>query len=188
MSTAGRKRRHPIRNFIILPELQWPYIVRLLAMINMAGVLMAGAVCALFYFRFGPALRGAPDGIEMVNDGIMGALLQENLMDILVPAFVIADVVSLAIGLVIALYFSRKISVPIYRVRHWAEVITSGDLAYRIKFRPGDNLETLEAACNQVSETYALLIQDLRRQISEADLPASPRVDSLKQTLDRLRV
>jgi methyl-accepting chemotaxis protein len=188
MSDEGsRRKRHPIKNFIIMPELQWPYIVRLLALINLAGVLMAVTICFLFYWRFAPTLNADPDGLEMINDGVMGALLQENLMDILVPAFIIADFVSLGIGLWVSLYFSRKISVPIYRVRHWAEVITGGNLAFRIKFRPGDNLESLEAACNQVSETYAHIINDLRRQISEADLPSSQRLDSIKHALDKIR-
>jgi methyl-accepting chemotaxis protein len=180
-----RHKRRPIKNFIILPELQWPYIVRLLALINMAGVLMAVTICLLFYWRFAPGFDA--DGVEAANEGLMGALLQENLMDILVPAFVIADFVSLGVGLWVSLYFSRKISVPIYRVRQWADAITRGDLAFRIQFRPGDNLETLEEACNRVSDTYAGVINDLRRQLSEADLPSTPRLESIKHALDRIR-
>jgi nitrogen fixation/metabolism regulation signal transduction histidine kinase len=125
--------------------------------------------------------------MEMVNENMMGALVEENLMDVVIPAFVISDVVSLLIGLWLALYFSRKVSVPIYRVRKWAEVINTGDLSYRLKFRPGDDLKMLEDACNQVSETYSSIIDDLRRQLSEADLPASPRLQKLKSTLERLR-
>lgn len=181
-------KRHPIRNFIILPELQWPYIIRMLALVNLAGVLMATTICALFYLRYeaGP-MADSEQGMEMVNENMMGALVEENLMDVIIPAFVISDVVSLIIGLWIALYFSRKVSVPVYRVRKWAEVITSGDLAYRLKFRPNDDLKMLEDSCNQVSETYSRIIDDLRRQVTEMDLPPSAKLDKFKSTLERLR-
>lgn len=185
---ATQAKRHPIRNFIILPDLQWPYIIRMLALINLAGVLMATTICALFYLRYeNRPMADSGQGTEMVNEGLMSVLVEENLMDVIIPAFVISDVVSLLIGLVLALYFSRKVSVPIYRVRKWAEVINSGDLAYRLKFRPGDDLKMLEESCNQVGETYSRIIDDLRRQVSELDLPPSPKLQGIKSTLERLR-
>ncbi len=186
-NNGSKAQRHPIRNFIILPELQWPYIIRILALLNLAGVLMATTICTLFYLRYN-AVASSEAGTAGESAGwtAMGELLEENLMDVVIPAFVISDVVSLCIGLWAALYFSRKLSVPLYRVKKWADVITTGDLAYRLKFRPGDDLKTLEDACNQVSETYARLIDDLRRQVDEAD-PAEPRIQKLKSTLERLR-
>lgn len=190
MTSTGETlaKRHPIRNFIILPDLQWPYIIRVLALVNLAGVLMATTICALFYLRYenGP-MADSDQGMELVNENLMGALVEENLMDVIIPAFVISDVVSLLIGLALALYFSRKVSVPIYRVRKWAEVINSGDLAYRLKFRPGDDLRMLEDSCNQVSETYGRIIEDLRRQVADLDLPPSPKLQRIKSTLERLR-
>jgi methyl-accepting chemotaxis protein len=183
--TPGRRKRHPIRNFIILPELQWPYIIRLLAVVNLAGVVMATMICALFYLRYHGSGSGAPAAGEMVNVGMMESLVEENLMDVVVPAFVVADLVSLAIGLALSLYFSRKISVPIYRVSKWAEVVSGGDLGYRLKFRPGDDLQTLEEACNKVSEAYAKIIEDLRRQITEANLPLSPQAASIRTAPER---
>jgi methyl-accepting chemotaxis protein len=121
----------------------------------------------------------------MINSGAMESLLEENLMDVVVPAFVVADLVSLAVGLGLSLYFSRKLTVPIYRISKWAEVVNSGDLSYRLKFRPGDDLQTLEAACNQVGETYAKLIADLRRQITEANLPLSAQAASIRIAPER---
>lgn len=162
-------KRHPIRNFIIMPELQWPYIIRLLAIVNLAGVLMATSICALFYMRYTAGPPDGADGSDMISSGLMNALVEENLMDVIVPAFVVADVVSLAIGLWLSLYFSRKISVPIYRISRWAEVVTSGDLGFRLKFRPGDDLQSLEEACNKVTDVYVKVIDDLRKQLSEAN-------------------
>src|SRR6267142_1759681 len=96
--TFPKVKRHPIRNFIIMPDLQWPYIIRLLAIVNLAGVLMATSICALFYFRYMGSPLGAQDA-DMVNASLMNVMVEENLMDVIVPAFVIADVVSLVIGL-----------------------------------------------------------------------------------------
>lgn len=175
-----RRKRRPIRNFIILPELQWPYIIRLLAVVNLAGVLMATAICALFYARYHGAVAEGPGADDMVSAGLMEALVEENLMDVVVPAFVVADLVSLAIGLGLSLYFSRKISVPIYRIGIWAGEVCKGDLSYRLKFRPGDDLQAMEDACNKVSETYARIIEDMRRQITEANLPLSPAAASIR--------
>ena len=188
--TYPKHKRHPIRNFIILPELQWPYIIRLLAIVNLAGVLMATSICALFYLRYSGSPLGGQEasGVDMVNAGLMDVLVEENLMDVIVPAFVIADLVSLAIGMWLSLYFSRKISVPIYRITKWAEVVTSGDLTFRLKFRPGDDLHTLEEACNHVSDTYAKIIDDMRRQITEANLQLPASMDSVSTTQKRARV
>lgn len=164
-------KRKPIRNFILLPELQWPYIIRLMAIVNLTGVVMATAICALFYWQYqteplGPGIAG-----DMVNEGVVGVLVEKTLMDVIIPAFIIADIVSLAIGMGLALYFSRKISVPIYRIRLWADAIAGGNLSYRLKFRPGDDLQSLEESCNRASETYLDIIADLRRRITEANLP-----------------
>jgi methyl-accepting chemotaxis protein len=181
-------KRHPIRNFIILPELQWPYIIRVLALVNLAGVLMATTLCALFYLRYDSGPMGDSElGADLVNESPMSALMEENLMDVVIPAFVISEVVSLAIGLWLALYFSRKVSVPIYRVQKWAEAIATGDHANRLEFRPGDDLRMLEDACNKVSDHYASVIDNLRRQVDEMELPPSPRLQKLKSTLESLR-
>jgi methyl-accepting chemotaxis protein len=184
-NTPSKHKRHPIRNFIILPELQWPYIIRLLAVVNLAGVVMATSICALFYFRYSGGNAAGATGSDMVNAGMMEVLVEENLMDVVVPAFVIADLVSLAIGMAVSLYFSRKISVPIYRINKWAEVVTSGDLGFRLKFRPGDDLQSLEEACNRVSDTYVKIIVDLRRQITEANLPLPEAVATIEATPKR---
>jgi methyl-accepting chemotaxis protein len=149
--------------------------------VNLAGVVMATIICALFYWHY----RGDDPGALVANANLAESLVEENLMDVIVPAFVVADLVSLAIGLVLSLYFSRKISVPIYRIKKWAEVVSNGDLGYRLKFRPGDDLQTLEEACNKVGETYAKIIEDLRRQITEANLPLSPKAASLRIASER---
>ena len=137
------------------------------------------------YLRYSGGDSGAPAANDYVNAGLMQALVEENLMDVVVPAFVIADLVSLAIGLALSLYFSRKISVPIYRISKWAEVVSGGDLTFRLKFRPGDDLQTLEDACNRVSDTYAKIIEDLRRQVTEANLPLSPGAASVQMPAKR---
>lgn len=183
--SPARHKRRPIRNFIIMPEVQWPYIIRLLAVVNLAGVLMAITICALFYAHYHGDGSGAPAVGEMISSGAVESLVEENLMDVVVPAFVVADLVSLAVGLGLSLYFSRKLTVPIYRISKWAEVVTSGDLTYRLKFRPGDDLQSLEEACNKVGETYAKVIEDLRRQVTEANLPLSPRAASIRIAPER---
>lgn len=177
-------KRHPIRNFIIMPDLQWPYIIRLLAIVNFAGVLMATSICALFYFRY-TGNPVTPQDADLVNAGVMDLMVEDNLMDVIVPAFVIADLVSLAIGLWLSLYFSRKISVPIYRITKWADVVTSGDLTFRLKFRPGDDLKRLEEACNAVSDTYCKIIDDMRRQITEANLPLPSNLQAVSTHQNR---
>ncbi|MEO7426627.1 MAG: methyl-accepting chemotaxis protein [Fibrobacteria bacterium] len=172
-SNVPNRVRHPIRNFIIMPEVQWPYIIRLLAMVNIAGVLMAMSICALFYF----SLSGDPSGVEGASGLALDPLVEDKLMEIVVPAFVIGDLVSLAIGLWLSLYFSRKISVPIYRITKWAEAVSGGELRARLHFRPGDELQKLETACNEVTETYCKIIEDLRRRITEANLPLPPGLE-----------
>lgn len=183
-----KAKRHPVRNFIILPELAWPYIIRVVVLVNLAGVLMATSICALFYLRFGtgPMAESVP-GADPVNEAPMSALMEENLMDVVISAFVISDVVSLVIGLWFAFFFSRRVSVPIYRVRKWAEAVVTGDLAHRIKFRPGDDLQMLEDALNKVSAHYATVIDDLRRQLDEMEQPPSPRLLKIKSILSSLR-
>lgn len=170
-------KRYPIRNFILMPDLQWPYIIRLMAIVNLSGVLMATTICVIFYLH---NHAGNASPLPFIHESQMGAFVEENLMDVVVPAFIISDLVSLAIGLWLSLYSSRKISVPIYRVSKWAEVVASGDLTFRLKFRPGNDLQSLEDACNQVSETYSQVIGDLKLQLMEAKLPISSQLDAIK--------
>ena len=178
--------RHPIKNFIIFPELQWPYIIRILALVNLSGVVMAMSICVLFYFHYQPSEISGGSG-DLIHRNLKGIMLEQGLLDALIPAFIIADLVSLAIGLVMSLYFSRKISVPIYRVSKWAEVIERGDLSYRLQFRPGDDLQNLEDACNRVSIKYGKLIDELRREIQDPKLASGPKLDQMKATLEQLK-
>ena len=165
---GSRRPRRPIRNFIIMPEVQWPYIIRLLAMVNMTGVLMATSICALFYFQNRGMDSGAEAAAGTANAGLQEALGDGRLMDLIIPAFVIGDLVSLGIGLWLSLYFSRKLCVPTYRIAKWSEAVLAGDLSARLKFRPGDDLQRLETACNQAADTYCNHIEDLRRRLREA--------------------
>lgn len=173
-------KRRPIRNFILLPDFQWPYIIRLLALINISGVIMATTISALYYYRYHGNPYGDPTGLDMAEQGFLDMLGDETLLDVIIPAFGIADVVSLALGLWLSLYFSRKLSVPIFRIKKWAEIVASGDLTFRLKFRPGDDLQALENACNQVSESYARAMEELKHQIREAKLAASTDTTSIK--------
>lgn len=179
-SQSAPLKRHPIRNFIILPELQWPYIIRLMAIVNLTGVVMATAICALFYWRYRSGPLGQDLSGDMVNQGVVDVLVEKNLMDVILPAFLIADLVSLAIGMGLALYFSRKISVPIYRIRRWAEDIAGGNLSSRLRFRPGDDLQSVEESVNRASEAYLEIIADLRRRLAEANPPSPAAVEGTR--------
>jgi hypothetical protein len=66
-------------------------------------------------------------------------------------------------------------------------VVSSGDLSFRLKFRPGDDLQSMEEACNRVSDTYCRIIEDMRRQITEANLPLPAGLGSASTLSKRTR-
>ncbi|MGA1870503.1 MAG: ATP-binding protein [bacterium] len=96
-------------------------------------------------------------------------------------AILYALLVSLALSVLIVLYFSRTISRPIATLTKGAEIIGKGDLEHKIDIRSKDEIGALAAAFNEMVENRAQAESALQR--SEEEIKAT-----LQCTGDAMRV
>ncbi|MBT3315906.1 MAG: methyl-accepting chemotaxis protein [Anaerolineae bacterium] len=70
----------------------------------------------------------------------------KNLKDNLLPILIGLNLAGLAVGAVLAVFFTHRISGPLYRLNCVMKEIGQGDFDHVIRFRNGDELKDVEAA------------------------------------------
>lgn len=93
-----------------------------------------------------------------VDKGVLVSVLNSSLYDIYVLIFIIFIVLVL-----ISLFFSRALVRPIYKLKEGIDIITQGDLDYRVDLVSNDEIGDLSLAFNQMTEA----IQDSRKEIDK---------------------
>ncbi len=111
------------------------------------------ALTLVYYFK---SQNGA--FFYMSND-ITQVAIPQNLLQVILPAFFVAEGVSILIGLGIGFFFSRQVAIPVYKFQKWVEQLKKGNLKARISFREKEHMQDVTADCNalgvQYRETFA---------------------------------
>ena len=118
----------------------------------------------------------------------------KNLKDNLLPILIGLNLAGLVAGAVLAVFFTHRISGPLYRLNKIMKAISQGNLNHVIKFRNGDELKDVEAAAcamlfglNERIRKLQGLGEELQERIQElspsTDEELAGDVESLMQAL-----
>ncbi len=179
MKTSDYKRR-PIKHFIMMSRVQWQYIRRVMLMVAITTVLTILCV-ALVY-----ALKYKSGYFYYLSQNMEGDLIRRNIWELLLPSFVFSAFGTILLGLGISLYSSRKIALPLFKIRRWAENVFAGNFKHRVTLRDNDNLDELMTSCNQVSRSYSALLQKLQDTSTDDSLTSEEKIAGIQKTLSEV--
>jgi signal transduction histidine kinase len=128
----------------------------------------------------------------MSND-IMQDLQLTSILGVVLPALITAQIVTIAVAIVIGLFSSRKAAVPVYKLEKWAMQLKKGKLKTHLGFRETKEMRDLTIQCNALADTYIQIFTDIgesMRIISEDRVYKSQSVtqeiESIKEILNKL--
>jgi methyl-accepting chemotaxis protein len=162
--------RKPLGNFVFEPKVQWPQIVRngLMALITSLGT--AGAILWIYHREFGDASVYILD-----RNSAFFPLDHSGLLAVLTPAIAGPAIAGVLLGWLLTLGASRRIALPIYKVKQWADKVSDGDLGARLGFRPGDGLESLAESCNSSVDAVRTGYVELQQMAQDEKIPKEVR-------------
>lgn len=172
-------KRYPIRHFFIMNRIQRKWIFRVFLTVFSVTLMTLGSVVMSYFFQY-EAGHFYFLGPEVSED-----LIRYTVWAIVLPSVVPSFLLATLLGLLLALYSSRKIAVPIYKIRVWSDALFSGDLTYRVRMRKGDDLEELESACNQVSNKFNATVETIKGIL---DGNEDNQIGRIKETIEDLKL
>lgn len=167
--TRTMLQRKPLRNFVYYPTVQWPIIGYNLALVALAVLGTAAAIVALYVWRF----QGT--SVYVLSQSSFVPLEKISVLNILIPAVIGCAIVSVGVGVLLALSTSRRVALPIYKVTRWARHVADGELHVCLGFRKGDNLEELSQACNLATGNFKETLLSLKAIGQRPDVPQDVR-------------
>ena len=121
--------RQPVRHFFIKKSIQYKIILEILLVIFITAVLTTVTVSLVYN------AESQNGSFYYMSNDTKKDLELKNILEVILPSVVTAQVISLIIGLGIGLFSSRKIAVPIYKFEKWVTQLKKGNLLTRMEFR-----------------------------------------------------
>ena len=167
---TSHAHRKPFGNFVFEPKIQWPQILRngLMSLFTSMGT--AGAILWIYHKEFGDASIYVVD-----RNSVCFSLDHSGLLAVLTPAIAGPTIAGVLLGWLLTLGASRRIALPIYKVKQWAEKVSTGDLHARLGFRHGDGLESLAESCNSLVDTVRSGYVELEKMSLDEKIPEEVR-------------
>lgn len=155
--------RHPIKNFFIKKDLQLNYIKRIIIMVILTAVLTIMILAGVYYYKFGSGY------FYYISGDLLGDLERQSIIYTILPSLVLAEIISVMLGIIIGLFSSRKFAVPIYKIESWLLEMLKGNFSARITFREKEEFKTLALNCNAFSLELESIFKDLFAKLNDIE-------------------
>lgn len=146
--------KHRRRTYLIKTGLQ----LRYMGIIISTMLLVAFGVGWVIYHTSWSRIANTPDlsldKLSEIFDVVNSILLR----------WVVVFIFAIAI---LSIFVSHKIAGPVYRLEETSKLIASGDLTHQIQLRQGDELQDLQEAFNQMSESLRKMVAKDREVIEK---------------------
>jgi methyl-accepting chemotaxis protein len=173
--------RRPIKHYFIMSQTQWNYILPIMVTVALATLTTLLIVVAVYYLKFHPG------DFFYLTENMKTDLVKHGIWELVLPSFLPSAGVSLLIGLIITLYSSRKMVLPIFKIRQWSDALVAGELDYMVSTRKSDNMQELATSCNRVTEKYSQILRSIDSATSSRK-PVEKKVEEVKKILDSLNL
>lgn len=147
MTAQKTFKRHPIKNFLIKKDMQMRYIAKILWAVVFTAIITTVVLAAVYYVKSGSGY------FYFMSNDLMEDLKRQSILETILPSLIIAEAVSVLVGILIGLFSSRKIALPVFKIEQWLQKLVDGDYGARLIFREKEEFQTMSRLCNQVSES-----------------------------------
>jgi methyl-accepting chemotaxis protein len=178
--------RQPIRHFFVKKSMQYKIIGEILFVLFLTALLTTVTVSLVYN------VKSKNGSFYYMSNDTKQDLELKNILEVVLPSLIGAQVISMLIGLGIGLFSSRKIAVPIYKFEKWVTNLKTGNLLTRIEFREKQDMEDLTHECNMLADFYRdkfVQINDallMLEQHANGDPKVREQIASIKQTLQKV--
>jgi methyl-accepting chemotaxis protein len=178
--------RQPVRHFFIKKSLQYKIIMEILFVVFLTALFTTVTVSLVYN------AKSQSGSFYYMSNDTKKDLELKNILEVILPSVVGAQVISMFIGLGIGLFSSRKIAVPIYKFEKWVTQLKKGNLLTRLEFREKEEMEDLTHECNTLAEFYRTKFVEINETLGklEQQVASNPaameHINKMKQTLQKV--
>jgi methyl-accepting chemotaxis protein len=170
--------RHPVRHFFIKKSMQYKIIAEILFVVLLTAIITTVSLSFMYNSK---SKNGS--FYYMSNDSKQDLELK-NVIEVILPSVVGAQLFSIVVGLGIGLFSSRKMAVPIYKFEKWVFQLKNGNLNTKLSFRENEEMKDLTLQCNALAEYYRDVFKEIDNAVAalEKSSVGNPAVlEQLKQ-------
>jgi hypothetical protein len=160
---SDKNIRQPVKNFFIKKSMQLKVIAKIVFIILITALLTTVTVSLVYNSK-----SQSGSFYYMSNDTKQDLELK-NILEVILPSVIGAQLVTLLIGLGVGLFSSRKIAVPIYKFEKWVSQLKTGNLLTRLEFREKTEMEDLTHECNTLADFYRKKFMDIDAALSSIE-------------------
>jgi len=182
---AKHFQRKPVSHFFLKRSLQ----IRLITKIIIA-VMMSTIICiATLFLTYQIKYRNVAF-YQVILDHNMDIPPRFEISSIILPGLIISGLVNLAIGIFIGFYASRKYAVPIFKMEQWADMLKSGKMTAKLRFREKEEFKDLSRHCNELGESLRGRFLDIKRSIDALpkEMHQSAEIQAVQRSLAALNL
>ncbi len=179
---AQRHKRYPVKHFFIMDRMQKAYIFQVMLIVLGICILTLLAVVGVYYLKFKTGY------FYFMTEDMNADLIRHNIWSLVLPSAGPSFIIALLLGVHIALFSSRKIAIPLYKIKKWAEFLFRGDLTYQVVMRKSDNMRELQTSCNQVSKKYLEIVQTIENMASSTEKDSEKKLEDIKEYLSKFKL
>jgi methyl-accepting chemotaxis protein len=178
--------RQPVKNFFIKKSIQIKIIAKILFII-LATALLTTVTVSLVYNS-----KSQSGSFYYMSNDTKQDLELKNILEVILPSVIGAQIVTLLIGLGIGLFSSRKIAVPIYKFEKWVQQLKTGNLLTRLEFREKEEMEDLTYECNSLADFYRKKFVDIDAAVAALEQRTHPdtqtqgKIREIRETLEKV--
>jgi len=174
--------RHPVKHFLIMTRVQQRFIFRGVIAVSLLSLFSLLMVVILYYLKYRTGY------FYYMTESLEQDLIRYSIWDLILPSAGPALFASILIGVGMALWASRKIALPLFKIRQWAVSMFAGDLNYKVTLRESDDLYELETSCHQVSQKYNEIFRTIKNTLHSPDKNPEEKLAELEKYLDEFNL
>ena len=175
---SDKIQRRPFSNFFIKKSMQLSIIGKILF------VVILSTIITTIFIAYAYNTKSQAGNFYYMSNDIMEDLKLESILSLVLPALIVAQIVSLFIAIGIGLFSSRIAAVPVYKIEKWAAQLKNGNLKTRLAFRETKKMQELTNECNGVADRFRELFTAFNTSVktieTNADNPAAIKEETRK--------
>ncbi len=184
---SQQNARQPFRHFFIKKSMQLRVIFEIVFVVLLTGIITTAALTLIYNSK------SKSGSFYYMSNDTRKDLELKNILEVVLPSVVGAQVFSILIGLGIGLFSSRKMAVPIYKFEKWVQQLKTGNLNTRLSFRENEEMRDLTEECNALAGHYRGVFREidasLRRleSTAEGNPAALAHIERMKKELEKVK-
>ena len=178
--------RKPLGNFLIMRSLQLRIIL------NIVLAMVAMLVVTLLVLGYLYNVKSQSGSFFYMSNDTKQDLELTSILGVILPALISAQIVSFLIAVMVGLFSSRKVAVPIYKIEKWANQLKNGNLNTNLFFREKEEMKGLMLECNGVTSIYSTIFNEIDASVKEIEKntlnspKASENIEKLREILSKI--